>query len=160
MQWGHFPIAVLITIGLIGGCTGSTSCSIKVFRYLVLIEAVKAQLRRMHSPHRVFPLRHQGRALERDVIDSVISFFTLFMLSFGLLIVALALTGLHPRTALTGAWTSIANVGVMWGPELSPNGAVDRLPASAKWLMTLGMYVGRLELMTVLVLFLPRFWRD
>ena len=87
------------------------------------------------------------------------AFFTLFILSFGLLIVGLALTGLHPRTALTGAWTAIANVGVIWGPELTPNGAATNLPTAAKWLMILGMYVGRLELLSVLVLFLPRFWR-
>ncbi|MBD9525966.1 MULTISPECIES: TrkH family potassium uptake protein [Paracoccus] len=159
-QWGHFPFAVLVVIGLIGGCTGSTACSVKVFRYLVLFQAVKSQLKRMQSPHRVYPLLYDGRPLDRDVVDSVMTFFTLFMLTFGLLIMGLAMTGLHPRTALTGAWTSIANVGVLWGPELSPNGAVDQLPTAAKWMMTVGMYIGRLELMTVLVLFLPRFWRS
>lgn len=158
-RWGHFPFVILIVVGLIGGCTGSTSCSVKVFRYLVLFQAVKAQLRRMQSPHRVFPLLYDGRPLEHDVVDSVMAFFTLFILSFGLLIVGLALTGLHPRTALTGAWTAIANVGVIWGPELTPNGAATNLPTAAKWLMILGMYVGRLELLSVLVLFLPRFWR-
>lgn len=158
--WGHFPLVVLIIVGLIGGCTGSTSCSVKVFRYLVLIQAVKTQLRRMQSPHRVFPLLYDGNPLEQDVVDSVMSFFTLFMLTFGLLIVGLAMTGLHPRTALTGAWTAIANVGVIWGPELTPSGAVTNLPTAAKWLMAIGMYIGRLELLTVLVLFLPRFWRS
>lgn len=157
--WGHFPLVVLIIVGLIGGCTGSTSCSVKVFRYLVLIQAVKTQLRRMQSPHRVFPLLYDGRPLEQEVVDSVMAFFTLFMLTFGLLIVGLAMTGLHPRTALTGAWTAIANVGVIWGPELTPSGAVTNLPPTAKWLMALGMYIGRLELLTVMVLFLPRFWR-
>ncbi|SMO37757.1 TrkH family potassium uptake protein [Paracoccus laeviglucosivorans] len=157
--WGHFPFALLVVVGLIGGCTGSTSCSVKVFRYLVLIQAVKTQLKRMHSPHRVFPLLYDGRPLDKDVVDSVMAFFTLFMLTFGLLIVGLAMTGLHPRTALTGAWTAIANVGVIWGPELSPNGAVTDIPTAAKWMMSIGMYVGRLELLTVLVLFVPRFWR-
>ncbi|MFH5775731.1 TrkH family potassium uptake protein [Paracoccus sp. NGMCC 1.201697] len=159
-QWGHFPFVVLVVAGLIGGCTGSTSCSVKVFRYLVLIQAVKAQLRRMQSPHRIFPLRYDNRPLDQEVVDSVMTFFTLFMMTFGLLILGLAMTGLHPRTALTGAWTAIANVGVLWGPELSPNGAVDQLPTAAKWMMSVGMYVGRLELMTVLVLLLPRFWRS
>ncbi|MFT4014695.1 MAG: TrkH family potassium uptake protein [Paracoccus sp. (in: a-proteobacteria)] len=158
--WGHFPLVVLIIVGLIGGCTGSTSCSVKVFRYLVLVQAVKAQIRRMRSPHRIFPLLYDGQPLDQDVVDSVMSFFTLFMLTFGLLIVGLAMTGLHPRTALTGAWTAIANVGVMWGPELSEYGAVTDLPTAAKWMMTLGMYLGRLELLTVFVLFLPRFWRS
>lgn len=147
-------------VGLIGGCTGSTSCSVKTFRYLVLFQSIKSQLRRMRSPHRVYPLKYDGRPLEQDVIDSVMAFFTLFMLTFGVLVVGLALTGLHPRTALTGAWTAIANVGVMWGPELTSNGSVSDFPASARWLMTLGMYIGRLELLSVFVLFLPSFWRN
>ena len=159
MAWGHLPFAVLFAVGLIGGCTGSTGCSIKVFRYLVLLQAVRAQVRRMHSPHRVYPLRLEGRPLEQDVVDSVMAFFTLFVLTFGLLIVGLALTGLHPRTALTAAWTSIANIGPVWGPEISRNGAVDQMPTAAKWLMIIGMYLGRLELISVLVLLLPRFWR-
>ncbi|MDO5646462.1 TrkH family potassium uptake protein [Paracoccus sp. (in: a-proteobacteria)] len=158
--WGHFPVVILVLVGLIGGCTGSTTCSVKVFRYLVLLQAVRAQIRRMYSPHRVYPLRYEGRPLDGDVVNSVMAFFTLFMLSFGLLIVGLSLTGLHPRTALTGAWTAIANVGHVWGPEVTANGSVANLPPSAKWLMIIGMYLGRLELVAVLVLFLPRFWRD
>lgn len=157
--WGHLPFAVLIVAGLIGGCSGSTGCSVKVFRYQVLFEAVRAQIRRMHSPHRVYSAQMAGRALTRDVVDSVMGFFTMFMLSFGVLIVALALTGLHPLTALTAAWTSIANVGPVWGPEIGATGAVTGLPVAAKWLMMLGMYLGRLELIAVFVLLMPRFWR-
>ncbi|TJZ93031.1 TrkH family potassium uptake protein [Paracoccus gahaiensis] len=157
--WGHLSLTVLIICGLIGGCTGSTGCSVKVFRYLVLFEAVRAQIRRMQSPHRVYPLRYDGHPLEQDVVDSVMAFFTLFFLTFGLLIVGLSLTGLHPRTALTAAWTAIANIGPVWGPEITPNGSIAEFPTSAKWLMTLGMFLGRLELVSVLVLLLPRFWR-
>ncbi len=159
-QWGHLSFAILIVVGLIGGCTGSTSCSVKVFRYLVLFQAIKAQLRRMQSPHRLFPLKYDGRPLQQDVVDSVMAFFTLFMLTFGLLIVGLALTGLHPRTALTGAWTAIGNIGPLWGPEVSANGAIDQFPTAAKWLMIIGMYIGRLELLSVFILLLPRFWRS
>lgn len=157
--WGHLPLALLVIVGLIGGCTGSTGCSVKIFRYLVLLEAVRAQIRRMHSPHRVYPLRYEGQPLDKGIIDSVMAFFTLFMLTFGLLIVGLALTGLHPRTALTAAWTAIANIGPLWGPEVSSNGSIVDFPASSKWMMILGMYLGRLELVSVLVLLMPRFWR-
>ncbi|MDM7459119.1 MAG: TrkH family potassium uptake protein [Paracoccus sp. (in: a-proteobacteria)] len=157
--WGHLPLALLFVVGLIGGCTGSTACSVKVFRYQVLFQTVRAQIRRMHSPHRIYPLRYEGRPLERDVVNSVIAFFTLFMLTFGLLIVGLSLTGLHPRTALTAAWTAIANVGPVWGPEVTRNGSVADFPDSAKVMMIVGMYLGRLELVSVLVLLVPRFWR-
>ncbi|MBU3030983.1 TrkH family potassium uptake protein [Paracoccus marinaquae] len=160
LAWGHLPFAVLIVVGLIGGCTGSTGCSVKVFRYLVLFQAVRAQVRRMHLPHRVYPLRYEGRPLEKDVIDSVMAFFTLFVLTFGLLIVGLSLTGLHPKTALTAAWTAIANIGPAWGPEITANGSIAEFPTAAKWMMTFGMYLGRLELVSVLVLLLPRFWRS
>lgn len=95
----------------------------------------------------------------KGVVDSVMAFFTLFMLTFGLLIVGLALTGLHPRTALTAAWTAIANVGPAWGPEITANGSIVEFPTAAKWMMITGMYLGRLELVSVLVLLLPRFWR-
>lgn len=157
--WGAFPLAVLIIVGLIGGCTGSTGCAIKVFRFLVLMEAVRGQIRRMRSPHRVVSMRYGRRVLDEDVIDSVVSFFTLFILTFGLLIVGLSLTELTPRTALTAAWTAIANVGPVWGPEVSANGGVSGFSDTALWMMIVGMYLGRLEIITVLVLLLPRFWQ-
>lgn len=159
LEWGHLPFVVLFCVGLIGGCTGSTGCSVKIFRYQVLFEAIRAQIRRMQSPHRLYSLRLSGQRLEHDVVYSVMAFFTMFVLTFGLLIVGLALTGLHPKTALTGAWTAIANIGPVWGPEVSYNGSIASFPTAAKWLMTLGMYLGRLELMSVFVLLLPRFWR-
>lgn len=159
LEWGHLPFALLFCVALIGGCTGSTGCSVKIFRYQVLFQAVKAQIRRMQSPHRLYPLRLGGKRLEKDVVDSIMTFFTMFILTFGLLIVGLSLTGLHPKTSLTAAWTAIANVGPVWGPEITSNGSIEKFSDSAKWMMSFGMYLGRLELMSVLVLLLPRFWR-
>ncbi|OCX62818.1 potassium transporter TrkH [Thioclava sp. SK-1] len=158
--WGHMSFAIIIIVGLIGGCTASTGCSVKVFRYLILIESVKAQVRRLYSPHRVTHIRYDGRRVEEEVVNSVMAFFSFFILSFGLLIVALSLTGLETKTALTAAWTAIANVGPCWGPEVTANGSISRFPDSAKWLMSLGMFLGRLELLSVFVLLLPRFWRQ
>jgi len=159
-HWGYLPFVLLFFVGLVGGCTGSTVCSIKVFRYQVLFQALRGQLTQMQSPHRVRPLRLQGRRLDPEVVNSVMAFFTMFVLSFGVLIVALALTGLHPRTALTAAWTAIANIGPVWGPEVTANGSIADFPPSAKWLMIAGMYLGRLELITVFVVLMPRFWRQ
>ena len=157
--WGAFPFVILFVTGLIGGCTSSTGCSVKVFRYLILLEAVKLQLRRLYAPNAVHTLRYDGRAVDDDVLNAVISFFTLFMLSFGLLSVALALTGLETKTAVTAAWTAIANVGPAFGPEVAPTGALVAFPDAAKWVMIFGMLLGRLELMAVFVILLPRFWR-
>jgi trk system potassium uptake protein TrkH len=157
--WGAFPLVVVMVAGLIGACTASTGCSLKVFRYLVLFEAIKTQLRRIHSPNRVLPVRLGGRPLGEDVINSVIALFALFLFTFGVTAVLLALTGLAPRTAITAAWTAICNVGPAFGPEVGPTGAFDGFPPAAKAIMIAAMLLGRLELISVLVLFLPRFWR-
>lgn len=157
--WGPFPFVILIAVGLIGGCTSSTGCSVKVFRYLILFEAIRVQIRRLHDPSSVNRLRYSGGAVAQDVVNSVIVFFTLFILTFGLLAVALGLAGLEFKTAVTASWTSVANVGPVFGPEVGPTGAVHGFPESAKWLMMAGMLVGRLELMSVYVLFMRRFWR-
>lgn len=158
-KWGTFPFVILILVGLIGGCTSSTGCSVKVFRYLILFEAIRVQIRRLHNPSAVNAMRYEGQAVSEDVVNSVIVFFTLFILSLGVLTVGLSMTGLATKSALTAAWTSIANVGVVFGPDVGSSGAVHRFPDSAKWMMTVGMLVGRLELLSVYVLLLPRFWR-
>ncbi|MCB1396499.1 MAG: TrkH family potassium uptake protein [Rhodobacter sp.] len=157
--WGDFPILVMIVTGFIGACTASTGCSIKVFRFLVLFEAIKAQIRQLVHPNRVIPLQLGGRRLEDDVVVSVVVMFTAFVLGFGVLTMMLSLTGLEMRTAFTAAWTSICNVGPAFGAEVGPSGAMDAFPPQAKWLMIGAMAMGRLEMVAVLVIFLPRFWR-
>lgn len=157
--WGDFPILVMIVVGFIGACTASTGCSIKVFRFLVLFEAIKAQLQQLVHPNRVLPLHLGGRRLEDDVVVSVVVLLTAFVLGFGVFAVLLSLTGLEMRTAFTAAWTAICNVGPAFGDEVGATGAMDQFPDQAKWLMILAMAMGRLELVAVLVILLPRFWR-
>ncbi|MFN3938778.1 MAG: TrkH family potassium uptake protein [Gemmobacter sp.] len=156
--WGDFSFVVLMMVGFIGGCTSSTGCSIKVFRYMVMFEAIRTQIRRLLSPNAVLPVRLGRRVVEADVINSVIVFFTVFVLSYGVLVIALSMTGLDSLTALTAAWTAIANIGPAFGPEVGSTGAMDGFPTSAKWLMIFGMLVGRLEILSVYVLFTVRFW--
>jgi trk system potassium uptake protein TrkH len=159
-DWGDFPLLVVVLVGFIGACTASTGCSLKIFRYLVLFEAIRAQMQRLRRPNEVQNLRLGGQRLEPDVISSVIVMFTVFVAGFMVLAVALSLTGLELRTAITAAWTAICNVGPVYGPEVSESGAVEGFPSAAKWLMIFGMYLGRLEVLAVLVLILPRFWRE
>ncbi len=158
--WGPFSFVVLMMVGLIGGCTSSTACSIKVFRFLILFEAIRVQIRRLHEPHAINRLRYEGRLVEGEIVDSVILFFTLFMATFAVLVAGLSLTGLDARASVTAAWTSVANIGPAFGAQVGATGAVDAFPAAAKWLMIAGMLVGRLELLSVYVLILPRFWRQ
>lgn len=156
--WGSFPLTVVIIVGLIGGCTGSTACSVKVFRWLVLIECIKDQLRLLRFPHSASRPRFDGRPLSKDVIDSVSAFFALFILTLGAITVALSLTGLPLETSITAAWTSVANVGPAYGQAVSGSGSMEAFPETAKWIMIFGMLAGRLEILSLYVLFTRRFW--
>ncbi len=158
-NWGSFPVAVFFLIGLIGGCAGSTCCSIKVFRFQILFSAVRAQIRRIHSPNGVFSPRYEKRPISDDVLNSVMAFFVLFTLSFGLFAIALGMMGLDPITAVSGAATALANVGPGLGSEIGPTENFAGLPDGAKWLLAFAMLTGRLELMSVYVLFTVGFWR-
>jgi trk system potassium uptake protein TrkH len=158
--WGAFPFVAFFFLGLVGGCAGSTACSVKIFRYQLLFASVKAQIRAIHSPHGVFVPRYGGRPVGEDVLSSVMAFFVMFVVSLGVLSVALAMTGLDTVTALSGAATALANVGPGLGDIIGPSGNFASLNDTAKWLLTAAMLVGRLEILSVYVLFTLRFWRD
>ncbi|MEO0999733.1 MAG: TrkH family potassium uptake protein, partial [Pseudomonadota bacterium] len=157
--WGSFPVALFFLIGLIGGCAGSTTCSIKVFRFQILYAAVTTQIRRIHAPSGVFAPRYEGRAVPDDVMSSVMAFFVLFVLTLAVTAILLGLMGLDTVTAVSGAATALANVGPGLGPEIGPTGSFADLPDGAKWLLSAAMLIGRLELMSVYVLFTVAFWR-
>ncbi len=157
--WGAFPVVVFFFLGLIGGCAGSTCCSVKIFRYQLLVSAIATQIRRIHSPHGIFQPKYEGRAVTLDVVSSVMAFFVLFYVSLGILSVLLAATGLDFITSVSGAATAIANVGPGLGDTIGPSGNFSTLNDTAKWLLAFGMLVGRLELMAVFVIFTLKFWR-
>lgn len=159
MLWGSFPITFFFLIGLIGGCAGSTTCSIKVFRFQLLFASVSAQIKRIHSPNGIFQPRYNKRAVPEDVISSVMAFFVLFMVTLAVLAVGLGMTGLDAVTAISGAAASLANIGPGLGPEIGPAGNFAGLNDIAKWLLAAGMLIGRLELMAVYVLLTATFWR-
>ncbi len=159
MQWGSFAVMVFFFIGLIGGCAGSTACSIKVFRYQILVASIRVQLRKIRSPNGIFVPRFEGRRISEDVLNSVMSFFMFFVVSLGVLAVALGLTGLDFITSLSGAATAIANVGPGLGSEIGPAGNFSGLNDTAKWLLSFGMLFGRLELMVVFAIMTVQFWR-
>lgn len=157
--WGTFPVVAFFFLGLIGGCAGSTACSVKIFRYQILITAIRARIQQIFAPHGVFTPRFEGRPISEAVLSSVMAFFVLFVVSMGLLAVALSLTGLDMVTSLSGAATAIANIGPGLGDTIGPAGNFASLNDAAKWMLTAAMLVGRLELLSVYVLFTLRFWR-
>ncbi len=157
--WGGFAMAVFFLLGLVGGCAGSTTCSVKVFRYQILAATLLWQIRRIGSPHRVAPPRYQGEPVSEDIISSVMGFLFLFAASLVVLTILLSMTGLDLTTASSGAATALANVGPGLGETIGPGGNFSSLPVVAKWLLIAGMLLGRLEILAVLVVFRLSFWK-
>ncbi len=157
--WGSFALPIFFFIMFIGGCAGSTTCGIKIFRFQVLYAAARTQVHHLLQPHGVFIPYYNRRPISEEVIVSVLSFFFMWFLSFSLLALALGLLGLDFLTAFSAAATAIANVGPALGPIVGPSGTFQALSDEAKWLLSGGMLLGRLELFTVIVLFSRSFWR-
>jgi trk system potassium uptake protein TrkH len=157
--WGGLAVALFFVIPLIGGCTGSTSCSAKVFRYQILYAALVVQIRSIHSPHGVFPMRYQGRPVEPEVVSSIMGYFFVFVCALSIWSILLSLLGLDTITAISAAVASLGNIGPGLGAVVGPSGNYASLPDTAKWLLSLGMLLGRLEFLSVLVLFMPIFWQ-
>jgi trk/ktr system potassium uptake protein len=157
--WGPFAVTLFFFIMFVGGCAGSTSCGIKIFRFRVIYEAAAVQVRRLIHPSGVFVPHYNHKPIADSVTASVMSFMFLFILTFGIISILLTLMGLDTLTALSSAGTAIANVGPGLGPIVGPSGNFSSLPELAKWLMAAGMLIGRLEIFTVLVIFTPTFWR-
>lgn len=158
--WGPFAVAVFFILTAAGGCTGSTAGGAKTMRWIILFRMIRIQLRMIHSPSGIFRARYEGRALEPDVVSGVMTFFYFYALTVGLLAVALNLYGLDLETSISGALTAVANVGPGVGDTIGPAGNFASLPDGAKLLLCFGMYVGRLEMLTVYVLLTAAFWRE
>ena len=158
--WGPFAVTAFFAFMFIGGCAGSTACSIKIFRYQVAFEAMRNYLFRMPREHAVVPMRYGGRTLPPSVVYSVMSYFFVFFLTFVVTAILLSLIGLDPITAWSGAGSAVANVGPGLGEIIGPAGTYQDLPGTAKWVLLTAMIVGRLEIVTALVLLTPAFWRS
>jgi trk system potassium uptake protein TrkH len=158
--WGGFAVGFFFAIQFIGGCAGSTSCGLKVFRFQIALAAMRLYARRLAHPNGVFIAHYNGRPVGDDVFTAVLSFFFVYFASFATVAVLLSAFGLDPLTALSSAATAIANVGPGLGPVVGPSGNFASLPDGAKWIMSIGMLLGRLEFFTLLALLSPYFWRD
>lgn len=159
-QWGNFATCLLFIVLFIGGCAGSTSCGLKIFRVQVVLKSLRRQVQELAYPNGVFVMKYNGNALPDAVTASVLTFaFTYFAL-FGLIALLLGILGLDALTALSAAAAGIANVGPGMGEIVGPQGNYATLPVMAKWILCLAMLLGRLELFSVLVMLAPRFWRN
>lgn len=158
-QWGPMAEVIFFCAMMVCGCSGSTSGGPKVFRYQLLFASISAEVGRLHSPNLVYTPRYQGMAISDELLDSVIAYFMMFLLSFGVGAVLLSLVGLDPVTAISGAVACLSNIGPGLGPIIGPAGTYAPLPDAAKWVCSFLMLVGRLELLTAYVIFSAGFWR-
>ena len=159
-SWGSFPIIIFLTLMFIGGCAGSTTCGVKIFRIQILYLFILNQLKKIIYPKGVFLIKYDQNSVDEKFVASIISFIFFYFVIFFILAALLSLTGLDFITALSGAATSISNVGPGLGPIIGPNGDFSSLPDISKWVLSVGMILGRLELFAILVLFLPSFWKN
>jgi trk system potassium uptake protein TrkH len=158
-DWGSFALVVAFVLGMIGGCSGSSSGALSVFRVQVSARAIAAQVTAIANPDRVVPLRYAGRAVEGETMNALMLYVTGYILTIGVLSVAMTMVGVDVTSALFGVWTSLGNIGYGFGPMLVETGPFRDFPDAAKWIMTLAMLLGRLGLLAIFVLVLPQFWR-
>ena len=159
-KWGFLAVAMFMFFPFIGGCTGSTAGSIKIFRWQILLKYLKESIVQLFIPHRVVKLKYGKEPYTTDLVLSVAMFFACFVIFWGFFSVLVALTGVDLVTSLTAVAASLGNVGPGLGDMVGPAGNYVALPASAKWLLSFAMLAGRLELLTILVLFMPEYWKD
>ena len=158
--WGNFPLIFFLVLMFIGGCAGSTTCGIKIFRIQILYIFIVNQLKKVIYPKGIFIIKYDKNNIDDKFMASIISFIYLYLIIFFLIAAFLSLSGLDFVTAISGAATSISNVGPGLGTTIGPSGNFSDLPEVSKWILSLGMIVGRLELFAILVLFLPSFWKN
>lgn len=157
--WGPFAIIVAAIVGMIGGCTSSTSGALGVFRVQVLFAAIGTHIRLSHSPNRIAPIMYGGRRVEDDVVNQIILHMTSYVFLIGLMSLVLTFDGVDMTSAFFASWTSIGNIGFGVGAAVARTGTMVDFSDLSKWIMILAMVMGRLGLLSVLLLVLPRFWR-
>ena len=159
-SWGNFPLIFFLFLMFIGGCAGSTTCGIKIFRFQILSHFIINQIKKLVYPHGVFSIKYNNEKINDTFIYSIITFIFLYFFIFFILAALLSVNGLDFITAISGSASAIANVGPGLGNVIGPNGNFSDLPNFSKLSLSLGMLLGRLELFAVLVLFFPSFWKN
>jgi trk system potassium uptake protein TrkH len=159
-QWGGFAVAVFFFLMFVGGCSGSTSGGMKVFRFQLSLMLLREQVRKLLHPHGVFSRVYNGRKVPADIIVSAVAFSFMYFISVVVITLILAALGLDLVTGLSGAVSALGNVGPGLGEIIGPAGNFKPLPDAAKWVLSAGMLLGRLELLAFVVVLTADFWKD
>lgn len=158
--WGPLAFVLFFFLMFMGGCSGSTSGGMKIFRFQLSLIVLKEQLVRLLHPRAVLTRNYNGRAVSDAIIASMIAYTFIFFLCLTVITVALAAMELDFITSISGALTALANVGPGLGDIIGPAGNFGTLPDGAKWVLAVGMLMGRLEILSVVVVLSPAFWRS
>ncbi|MCB1420449.1 MAG: TrkH family potassium uptake protein [Notoacmeibacter sp.] len=158
--WGPYTVASIFVAMFLGGCSGSTTGGIKAYRFYILFQVFSNGLKRLIYPSTIVSVRYGSRPVEEEMQRAVVLFIAAFFVIWGVLIILLAATGLDFQTAVTGALSAITNVGPGLGEMIGPTGNFRGMSDIAKWIMAIGMLLGRLEILAVLILLSPAFWRS
>ncbi|MDW3124565.1 potassium transporter TrkG, partial [Vibrio sp. 1974] len=157
--WGALPTTLFAFLMMAGACSGSTAGGIKIFRFQIAMTLLNKQIMKLIHPSGVFVQRYNQRPVNDDIVRSVVAFGLMFFITIIFIAGCLSALGLDPVTSISGSITAVANVGPGMGSVIGPTGNFAPLPDAAKWLLSFGMLMGRLEILTILVLFFPAFWR-
>ena len=158
--WGKFPLIFFLFLMFVGGCAGSTTCGIKIFRFQILGRFIINQIKKLVYPRGVFSIKYNNEKISNSFVYSIMTFVFLYFFIFFLLAALLSINGLDFVTSISGSASAISNVGPGLGDIIGPNGNFANLPSFSKLSLSLGMLLGRLELFAVLVLFFPSFWKN
>jgi len=158
--WGKFPLIFFLFLMFVGGCAGSTTCGIKIFRFQILVRFIANQIKKLVYPHGIFSIKYNNEKISNTFVYSIITFIFLYFFIFFILAALLSINGLDFITAVSGSASAISNVGPGLGDVIGPSGNYNNLPNFSKLSLCLGMLLGRLELFAILVLFFPSFWKN
>lgn len=158
--WGPLPVTAFFFATFLGGCSGSTVGGIKAYRFLILARILTNGVRQLIHPHSVYSVRYGTRVVDADMQRSVVLFLSAFLLVWVAATIVLAACNLDLVTAMTASLTALTNVGPGLGHTIGPVGNFSSLGDVAKWTLSAAMLLGRLEILAVLVLLAPEFWRN
>ncbi len=157
-NWGSFSSSLFLIMMLIGGCTGSTTGGIKVFRIQILFFIIMKELKNINSPRAIFSSNYKNQLINEDIINSVMVIIIFFLVGVFFISLIFFMHGYDFITSISAAITSICVVGPGLGNIIGPSENFSNLPANLKITLSAAMIVGRLEFIAFFVLLLPSFW--
>jgi len=158
--WPHITWVILGVVMYLGACAGSTSGGFKCIRGVMLLKVIRNNFRQILHPNAVLPVKINGINIPQSKLVALFAFFTLTMLMTLVTATIMIVTGIDNTNAITIALSCVSNVGPTLGTQIGPVMSWSILPEYIKWILCPLMLMGRLEIMTVLVLFTPSFWKE